>query len=103
MEDGLVYALRHGTMQMQLLYVENWAIQVKVLHRFFFFFCSEILLNIAGARASCCGLFGTGPDKQPHFRDRFNCRGDERNLSMCPRSVGADCPANQQDVVVLCS
>ena len=36
MEDGLVYALRHGTMQMQLLYVENWAIQVKVLHRFFF-------------------------------------------------------------------
>ena len=60
-------------------------------------------MNTLGARTSCCGLFGTGPDKQPLFRDFFNCRGNERNLSVCPRSVGADCSANQQDVVVECS
>ena len=102
MKDGLVYALHHGTMKMQLLYVENWATQVKVSLRHVLF-CSTFLLNIAGARALCCGWFGTGPDKQPHFRDRINCRGNERNLSMCPRSVGAHCSANQQDVGVLCS
>ena len=55
-----------------------------------------------GAQASCCGEYGNGPERQPVLREYFNCRGNEKNLSECHRSIGSGCN-HSQDVSVICS
>ena len=61
-----------------------------------------IAIENTGAQAFCCGEYGNGPEEQPVLRDYFNCRGNEKNLSECYKSLGSECN-HSQDVSVICS
>ena len=60
------------------------------------------MYNTTGAQASCCGRYSIGPERQPVVWDYFNCRGNERNMSECSKSIGYAC-AHNRDAFVSCS
>ena len=107
-EDGQAFVHHHpgaGIGMMQLLFAISWDIPVKV----YFSLCNSLysdylyLFQPLGAEASCCNnRYRVGPDRQPVVRDYFHCRGNEQNLSQCPRSLGSNC-GHDRDVSVICS
>ena len=106
MQNGLAFVvtiLGDGLITMQLLSVVSWVIPLKVCVLSIIIIKIIVIFNFeSDAVASCCGWYGTGPDKQPFLRDYFSCEGSERNLSECSRSIGSEC-GHGQDVIVICS